>query len=367
MMHELTPPDFAKTRPLFTPLSHCLTIDAILTGTTTGRVWVDDVRVPETAVCWANHRVYAGGRERPQLAAFFADTFVPIAQADGREGVTLHLPPDWHSDVADFFPQTYPAQRPRFYFRQDARQREWPLTVPPDVALRPVDAALLADPSITNLDYVTEEMLSERPSIAAFLANSFGRCLVHENKIVGWCMSEYNTGPRCELGIETAVPFRRRGLATLMATGTIRHALAQGVYDIGWLCWADNTPSIATAKKLGFHQTAYDEAVYSVSFNPAVALGVRGNGHLLAGRYAQALADYQQAMQQATVPGWVFWNTAVTHLKLNQPQDAFAYLRQAIAAGFNDRAFMLNSPHWQPYHDTEEWTAVLQTLDEQEQ
>lgn len=76
---------------------------------------------------------------------------------------------------------------------------------------------------------------------------------------------EYNTGNRCELGIETAVPFRRRGLATLLATATIRHALAQGVADIGWVCWADNRPSVATALKLGFQQVAQDE-VYEVIF-----------------------------------------------------------------------------------------------------
>ena len=60
--------------------------------------------------------------------------------------------------------------------------------------------------------------MSERPSVADFLARSFGYCLVHENQIIGWCMSEYNNGNRCELGIETAAPFRRRGLAAESAT-----------------------------------------------------------------------------------------------------------------------------------------------------
>lgn len=363
MMHELTPTDFARVEPLFTPLAHHLAIDAILTGTTTGRVWVDHVRRPETAVCWTNHRVYLGGQDTPQLGEFFTQTFLPAAQADGREGVTLHLPPGWRGSVSGLFPQTFPTRRTRLYFRQEARQRVWPLTVPHDVVLRAVDAALLADPAITNIDYVTAEMVSERPSVEAFLARSFGYCLVHEQEIIGWCMSEYNTGNRCELGIETAVPFRRRGLATLLATATIRHALAQGVTDIGWVCWADNQPSVATALKLGFQQVAQDE-VYEVIFDPAVALGVRGNEHLRAGQYAQALAAYQEARQYGNVPGWLYWNTAVTHLKLAQPQDAFACLHQAIAAGFHDREFIGNSPHWQPYHNTPEWGAVWQSLAE---
>jgi RimJ/RimL family protein N-acetyltransferase len=114
-----------------------------------------------------------------------------------------------------------------------------------------VAADLLADERVQNKAYLTEEMVSERPSIDDFLAKSFGVCLLHEGEIIGWCLSEYNCGPRCEIGIAVAEPFRRRGLATLMARAFIDQALTQGVYDIGWICWAGNRPSMATAEKLG--------------------------------------------------------------------------------------------------------------------
>ncbi len=59
-------------------------------------------------------------------------------------------------------------------------------------------------------------MTSERPS-EDFLRRSFGQCLVHNGAIAGWCLSEYNSGPRCEVGIAVAEPYQRRGLATTMA------------------------------------------------------------------------------------------------------------------------------------------------------
>ena len=257
-MIEPEPTQYEKLRPLFAPLAHHLAIDAILSGTATGTVWVDEVARPKTAVCWISYRLYCGGQESPQLPPFFAETLRPAALADGRRGAILHLPPDWGVSPEALFSQAQPLSGGRLYFRQDARQRAWPLTVPDGLALRRVDRALLDDPSIENIGYVTEEMVSERPSVADFLARSFGYCLVHEKRIIGWCMTEYNTGDRCELGIETEASFRRRGLAMVLATAVIRHALQSGIHDIGWVCSADNLPSIATAQKLGFRQTAQD-------------------------------------------------------------------------------------------------------------
>jgi GNAT superfamily N-acetyltransferase len=257
-MIEPDPTEHERLRPLFAPLAHHLAADAVLSGTATGKVWVDEAARPKTAVCWTSHRLYCGGQESAQLPTFFAETFRPTALAAGRRGAIMYLPPDWAVRPEALFPQARLLPGGYLYFRQDARQRAWPLAVPDGLTLRPVDGALLADPAIENIAYVTEEMVSERPSVADFLARSFGYCLVHEKRIIGWCMTEYNTGNRCELGIETATPFRRRGLAVVLATAVIRHALQSGIHDIGWVCSADNLPSIATALKLGFRQTAQD-------------------------------------------------------------------------------------------------------------
>ena len=42
--------------------------------------------------------------------------------------------------------------------------------------------------------------------------------------------------------------------APVVADAVIRHAFAQGATEIGWHCWAANTPSVATALKLGFEK-----------------------------------------------------------------------------------------------------------------
>lgn len=260
-MNELTQADFDKIRPLFAPLAHHLTIDAILSGLTPGQVWVDDVAAPQTAVCWYGHRLYLSGRAddpatRRACARLLADMYVPDAQARGKAAYIAHGSLAWRAYMPQVLAAWEPTQYGRLYYRLDARGRDWTPRLPEGYTLRPVDAALLADATLTNREWVTEEMVSERPSIADFLAKSFGWCVQHGERIVAWCMSEYNTGHRCELGIATDEAQQRKGLATGVGTAVIRHALAQNVYDIGWDCWANNLPSIATAEKLGLRRVA---------------------------------------------------------------------------------------------------------------
>jgi GNAT superfamily N-acetyltransferase len=252
-MKELTPVQYDSVRPLFTPLTHYLTPDAIFAGLTPGRVFADDPDAPQTAVAWYGHRAFVVGRAdepaQQQMADWWHDVVLHERSQSGLSGLILHVDTAWSEQITAVVPtsQTYS----RRAYRLDARGGSWAVDLPAGFGLRSVAADLLADERVQNKAYLTEEMVSERPSIEDFLAKSFGVCLLHQDEIIGWCLSEYNGGRRCEIGIAVAEPFRRRGLATLMARAFMGQALTQGVYDIGWICWTGNRPSVATAEKLG--------------------------------------------------------------------------------------------------------------------
>jgi hypothetical protein len=62
------------------------------------------------------------------------------------------------------------------------------------------------------------------------------------------------------------------------------------------------------------------------------------------------------------VPAWVYWNTACAHANLDQLEQAFDYLNQAIDQGFDDANHIQNSPHLSKWHGTDEWNNVTQRL-----
>ena len=79
------------------------------------------------------------------------------------------------------------------------------------------------------MEQLREEMCSERPSVEDFLARSFGVCLVDEEQdaLAGWCLSEYNCGDRCEVGIEVDEAYQRHGLGTLLARALCQEAFTR--------------------------------------------------------------------------------------------------------------------------------------------
>jgi len=150
-------------------------------------------------------------------------------------------------------------------WRQFYRLREPSLPVvgplPEHITLGRINEAMLADSTLVNRQDLFEEIHSESPSLEHFFRQNFGFCAQDGHQLVAWCLAEYHYQGRYELGIETIKAYRRKGIATHLASAVIRHAWASGATEIGWDCWATNTPSIATALKLGFEKVL-DYPVY---------------------------------------------------------------------------------------------------------
>jgi GNAT superfamily N-acetyltransferase len=227
-------------------------------------VYADSAAAPRVGLLLTGHRAYLAGD--PGNGAFLVAArpaldrrFVPA----GREVGAFTLYYD-HTDLLTTAETALSAglrecrALPQCYFVKDQRAERAESETPPAAGLpegfrlAAVDASLVRDGTLENKESLLEEMCSERASVADFLASSFGLALLHGNTVAGWCLSEYNLGQRCEVGIAVAEPFRRRGLATRLGRAFARQALAAGVTDIGWHCRRDNAASCATARALGF-------------------------------------------------------------------------------------------------------------------
>jgi RimJ/RimL family protein N-acetyltransferase len=259
-LHRMEPYEFGKARAVFEPMGHSLAIESIIRGLTPAWILVDDAADLSSALTWFKGRVFLSGDPddrafREAAAGVLSGPYRDEIIAHGGRGFLLyHHPEGWGAHLDDALPGASMARATRLYYHLDARSRRWNATPPEGFALTPVDSRLLERTDLENLNQVEDEMLSERLSLKAFLEKSFGYCVVHEGAIVGWCMSEYNAGERCELGIATAEGYRKRGLATLTGRAVIREAVSRGISDIGWHCYASNAPSIATAERLGFRR-----------------------------------------------------------------------------------------------------------------
>jgi RimJ/RimL family protein N-acetyltransferase len=365
-MYQLSPLQYHLVRPLFSEMDIHLPLAAILAGDVSAPIYVDSLEAPRYALTWTGHRVYLTGAPEGEDAAtgvrrVFWDEYRTQSLTEGREVYMLFPSPAWEAAAAALLADLYPIRVARQYYEHPETSYGVHPDQPDGFDLFQVNAGLLAGGRFKNPEYLTEEMLSERASVEEFCQRSFGVCLACGDEIVGWCLSEYNTGARCEVGIATREDFRRRGFATLMTGAFIELACSRGVNRVGWHCYTNNTPSAATALKAGFTKIA-DYQAYLGWFDPAISLANNGYESLRHNRFAEAQAFFEKGMALAELPDWACWGAACAAARLGQEERAFYYLHQAVDRGFRDLERLQNSPHLESLHASPAWQTIVDRL-----
>jgi hypothetical protein len=260
---ELFPPYPLLIRTLFRELerSHAL-VEALFEDCLTARLFVDDPAAPRSGVIVCNSRVLCSGDPSQidflaEMRRIFSDELIPTHRARGNDAYLVYGSGEtWNLALQQLFSghQLYPGSRQ--YYEITAFAPRPDLMWPDGFSMQTITSEFLSS-DVAGLEAVREEMCSERSSVEDFLAHSFGLCPVHSKEVAGWCMSEYNVGNRCEIGIATTEKHQRQGIATLSTWAFLGEAHRRGYTRVGWDCWTRNVPSVATARKAGF--TLVDE------------------------------------------------------------------------------------------------------------
>jgi RimJ/RimL family protein N-acetyltransferase len=367
MMDALQPDHYVAVRPLFVPMDKHLAALAVLENQVPGSVFVDQPHEPEAVMVVTGRRYYLAGNSRnsrfnQQVRRHFITDIYPQAVEARQSAFTLNYPgTDWEPVIASVLQGKHPIQDRRLYYEMRKPAPDWRGQVPPGFEMRQLDATLLRESGLEHYDHLLEEMQSESPSIEHFLKHCFGFCLVGEAAIAAWCLSEYNLDGRCEVGIETMQPYRRRGFATLTACALIEHARLQGIERIGWHCWASNAASRATAESIGFNQVAEYPAFFAW-FDAVINLAVNGNMRFAQADYQGAAEWYERALQAGGDQAWIFWNAACANARLGAHQVALQRLREAFEHGFDDLERLQNSEHLENLHALPGWKTLLEQL-----
>ena len=257
-MPELSSMDLQAARPLFLELerSHAL-VPALFEGCATARLFVDDPSASRAGIIACNSRVLCAGDSSrmdflDEMRRTFSHELIPAQHARGNDAYLVYASDEsWNTTLQHIFPayDFYHGTRQYYEITDFTPQPE--LHLPDGFSMEQITPELLSS-DLAGLDAVKEEMCSERSSVDDFLARSFGLCPVHSHDVAGWCMSEYNVGDRCEIGIATVPEHQRKGIATLATLSFLAEAYGRGYTRVGWDCWTRNVPSGATARKAGF-------------------------------------------------------------------------------------------------------------------
>lgn len=360
--------DAQQVRKLAVGLNHHLALLALLGDKIPGTIYFAEQEQSAFCLAAAGRRMFLceASENQPDFSflnqVFLTDLRVKALAGTGPDSFELHFPqPAWLDRLSESLVDFNPLVGQRVYYEFSGETSPEPVSFPLGYNIREADQDLLADDSLLRRTELEEEMCSERPTVQDFLDKSFGLCLVYENEIVGWCLSEYNLDSRCEIGIAVHTPHRRQGLAANLTRAFLHLAQQKGIKQVGWHSWKDNLASTATAHRAGFSLRTEEPVLYGW-FDPVIHHAVGGNVHLSAGRYDQAAAWYQQAFALGQAPGWAYWNAAVNYMNLGQTLDALSHIRKAVESGFQDMEHIQTSQHFEALHGSPDWEELLADL-----
>ncbi len=269
MFFKLKKSDYEKARAIFSPMDDHLAVEAMLDGSAPGSIYVDDPETPASALACGRRRFYLAGNGQnkafiQELRTLFLDRIFTQARLDGVTAfVVYYSNGGWEAAVEEILEGRNPVKVERQYYELTTLSNVQQRNSSAPLALRRVDASLLNDLKLKNLEALKAETVSECPSVEEFLRTRLGVCAIVGDEIAGWCLSEYRRGDRCEIGIETLEKYQRQGIATLTARALIELAWANGIRRFGWDCYRGNAPSVATALKLGFEKKSDYSAYFT--------------------------------------------------------------------------------------------------------
>ncbi len=262
MLTELSPEDFPRIEPLLTDLDYLKGfLKIILMGNHNARIWVDSAFKPASALIWDTRYAFviAGSTDVPgfntELENLFTKIIAPDALQRGFEQVWLMCSGRWaeqlfnNGNFIEISLKKYPRQ---YYVLTQSPRKNWKKLIPDEVSLKSVDSDFFKLKDLKNHNTIIDMLNLQWRSLDDFYQLGFGFCLVKEDTILSWCLSEFNAEDICDIEIETVEEYQQKGFATLVALAFLEEAFSRGYKEVGWHTFTQNIPSVRTAQKLGF-------------------------------------------------------------------------------------------------------------------
>lgn len=256
-MRLIDPDSYQIAAPLlshfkFEPLMQCM-----VEGIIKGYIYLNDLDRPKVAYAQFRHRGFIVGEmdaiDQDGFLDFIRDEALPNCRKANVPLLRLTPADDnwlnWlEKTLYPLSPQTVDYHTYTFDIRNIASSKAF---LPSGFELQPTSRELVEREFECKQDLLNE-MCAERISVSGFLDHSFGIVAFHENRLAGWCLSEYNHDTRCAVGITTMPPYRRMGIARGMTLAFLELARKNGVETVLWHCYKSNLGSAMTAKSAGF-------------------------------------------------------------------------------------------------------------------
>jgi RimJ/RimL family protein N-acetyltransferase len=368
LLQELKPDEFERVLPLFQGFDYSLSIHAAIEGNNPGRIFVDDVTGPRTALALTvEGYLLAGEHDNPatieRLRCLLRDKiFTGEVFVNGDQSMSLAVHPEtWETKLSELIPTHEIEKNKRYHYLCHAVQFDWRRSTPAGYEVHRVDQALLTHPTFLFPEPLKEWMDFKEMwwNVDNFLAKGVSFYVLHEGEVVSWCTPDCVSRDRMDVGIITHPTHRRQGLASIAVAATVEYCLSHGFSAVGWHCNADNVSSWKTAEKVGFERNR-EYSYYYYMYDPIDHLAELGWHYFKLGEYAKTVDYYERVFTlREENPDYYYHLTALAWATLGNVEKAFKYLRAAVDRGWTYVEWTKRQEGFNILHGKAEWDEIL--------
>lgn len=372
MMQELKSNEFEKVRSLFQGFDYSLSIIAAIEGNNPGRIFVDDVNRPHTALALTVEGYLLAGEDKNQTTndalkrliskkIFTGEIFV-----NGDWSMSLAVHPDrWETKLPELIPSHEVEKSPRYHYLCKAVDFDWRGNLPEGYSVRIVDQSVLNEEGVVFSESVREWMDIEEMwwTEENFLSKGISFVVLFQNEVVAWCTPDCVAGDQMDVGVFTHPDHRRKGLASIVVAATVEHCLKNGYNAVGWHCNTDNIASWKTADKVGFERNR-DYVYYYYVYDLVDHLAELGWYYYRREEYSKTVEYYEQVFSQRNEnPDYYYHLAASAWAILKNKEKALYYLKTAVELGWSHAAWTKQQSEFSILHGMPEWDAILTNME----
>jgi RimJ/RimL family protein N-acetyltransferase len=337
----------------------------MLDGTNPGWVYVDDTEEPTCAWMVNSEGFFlAGNPDNKEFNAWMEDWF---------EDYIRHGNTDWESETVllfdvssdkwvSSFPEIFSLRPPqevnRIHYLCSEVKVKWRELIPEGYAVHEIDESILSDVNLEVPDHLRFWIKMNWGTPEDYLKYGFGICVLHRKRIVSYSLADCVHGKDCEIGIQTLEPYRRRGLATIVAAANVELAFSKGFKVVGWHTHDYNQASQRTAEKVGFElERRYLQ--YECHRNEAAHIAETALRFFMKGNHERAAKLFEEAFRTGEVESWVYVLAARSHTLLGNFTRAFEHLMAAAQKGYSNIENILECSDFEKLHGLPDWSHIV--------
>lgn len=351
MFHKMETDPYARVAPLFEPLSHNLSITAVLKGKSQGWVYVDHPTKPQSAFVGTMEGYFmAGDANNLSFNSGVCERIQQMVAGDTVRPDTKILEfeyssPDWIDQLDTLFdyrePLTYLA---RHYQCDKLALHNWRDWIPQNLQVQSIGREQLQHAHL-DLDEGWDHLFHPYEwamgfgSIHNYLKHGFGYAVMAGDQMVSWCMSDCVAKNQAEIGIYTLPEYRRQGLGTIAAAAAVEYCLHSGMEAVGWHCNDGNIASQRTAEKVGFKRQKTRERHYLVrpEWRHFAELGLRDFHN---GEFESCVKRYRTVFSLThEAEDYIYHLAAMAAAQTGDLDHAIIWLRQAAQRGWKNLSY----------------------------